>query len=205
MSQSDIPPRGIFNRANKNMTKYIWFEDPPIEKIIFSSTKLAWLWLVIRFYVGFVWLEAGWAKLHSPAWTGEASGKALSGFIKGALAKTVGEHPDVQGWYAWFLKSVILPNAGSWSHAVAWGELLIGIALILGALVGIAAFFGLFMNFNFLLAGAVSVNPILAIFSLFLVLAWKAAGYYGLDRILLPVLGTPWQPGGVFKIKNRTQ
>jgi thiosulfate dehydrogenase [quinone] large subunit len=39
-----------------------------------------------------------------------------------------------------------------------------------------------------------------------LMLAWKVAGYYGLDRYLLPLLGTPWrqhstarnepQPGG---------
>jgi hypothetical protein len=34
---------------------------------------------------------------------------------------------------------------------VAYGELLIGIALIGGAFVGIAAFFGAFMNFNFML------------------------------------------------------
>jgi thiosulfate dehydrogenase [quinone] large subunit len=24
-------------------------------------------------------------------------------------------------------------------------------------------------------------------------LAWKVAGYYGLDRFLLPLLGTPWR------------
>jgi thiosulfate dehydrogenase [quinone] large subunit len=28
-------------------------------------------------------------------------------------------------------------------------------------------------------------------------LAWKVAGYYGVDRYLLPLLGTPWQPGTV--------
>jgi len=26
-----------------------------------------------------------------------------------------------------------------------------------------------------------------------LVLAWKTAGYIGLDRFLLPLLGTPWR------------
>ena len=24
-------------------------------------------------------------------------------------------------------------------------------------------------------------------------LAWKVAGYYGADRVLLPLLGTPWR------------
>jgi thiosulfate dehydrogenase [quinone] large subunit len=31
-----------------------------------------------------------------------------------------------------------------------------------------------------------------------LILAWKVAGYYGLDRWLLPMLGTPWQRGKAF-------
>jgi thiosulfate dehydrogenase [quinone] large subunit len=28
-----------------------------------------------------------------------------------------------------------------------------------------------------------------------LMLAWRVAGYYGLDRYLLPLLGTPWRRG----------
>ena len=28
--------------------------------------------------------------------------------------------------------------------------------------------------------------------------AWRAAGYYGVDRWLLPRLGTPWRPGTAF-------
>jgi thiosulfate dehydrogenase [quinone] large subunit len=31
-----------------------------------------------------------------------------------------------------------------------------------------------------------------------LMLAWKVAGYYGVDRYLLPRLGTPWRPGVAF-------
>jgi thiosulfate dehydrogenase [quinone] large subunit len=34
-------------------------------------------------------------------------------------------------------------------------------------------------------------------FAVGLMLAWKVAGYYGLDRYLLPLLGTPWRPGEV--------
>jgi thiosulfate dehydrogenase [quinone] large subunit len=44
---------------------------------------------------------------------------------------------------------------------VAYGELIVGIALLFGAFTGVAAFFGLFMNLNYLLAGTVSINPIL--------------------------------------------
>jgi hypothetical protein len=31
----------------------------------------------------------------------------------------------------------------------------------------------------------------------FLLLAWKVAGYYGVDRYILPMLGTPWRPGTI--------
>ena len=33
---------------------------------------------------------------------------------------------------------------------------------------------------------------ILAILGLFILLAWRIAGYYGFDRYILPLLGTPW-------------
>ncbi|MEZ4562461.1 MAG: hypothetical protein R2853_06955 [Thermomicrobiales bacterium] len=76
------------------------------------------------------------------------------------------------------------------------GEVLIGLGLIFGALVGIAAFFGTLMNFSFMLAGTTSTNPVLFGLAVFLVLAWKVAGYWGLDRYLLPALGTPWHEAG---------
>ena len=49
------------------------------------------------------------------------------------------------------------------------------------------------MNLNFMLAGSASTNPVLLLLGILLVLAWKTAGYIGLDRFLLPLLGTPWR------------
>jgi thiosulfate dehydrogenase [quinone] large subunit len=54
------------------------------------------------------------------------------------------------------------------------------------------------MNMSFLLAGSASTNPVMFILAIGLMLAWKVAGYYGVDRWLLPKLGTPWRPGGLF-------
>ena len=178
---------------------YIQYEEAPVAKFIFGNTKMSWFWLVVRLYVGWEWLIAGWGKFTGSGWVGDGAGNALSGFIKGALTKTAGAHPDVQGWYASFLENVVLPNASFWSHLVVYGEILVGIALLVGVFTGIAAFFGLFMNLSFMLAGTVSVNPILFTVSIGLVLAWKIAGRIGLDRYLLPLLGTFWQPGNLFK------
>jgi len=186
--------------ATMNVKKQlISMEDSPVAKVLFGDIRLGWLWLILRLYVGWEWLQAGLGKLNNPAWTGSKAGTALTGFINGALAKTNGDHPDVQAWYAWFLQRFVLTHVSLWSYLVSWGETLVGIALILGLLTGIAAFFGSFMNVNYLLAGTVSTNPILFIIATWLVLAWKTAGWWGLDRWLLPALGTPWRPGLVFR------
>jgi thiosulfate dehydrogenase (quinone) large subunit len=173
--------------------------EPALSRFLFADTKLAALWLLLRIYIGWEWLEAGYAKVINPVWTGDKAGVALKGFLMGAMEKTSGAHPDVSGWYAGFLKDVVLPQASLFSHMVAYGEVLVGIALILGLFTGIAAFFGGFMNMNYLFAGTVSTNPLMFVIQLLLILAWRVAGWYGLDRYILPLLGTPWKPGKIFK------
>ena len=178
--------------------------EPPVSHFLFNSTKSSWFWLIVRLYVGYEWTVAGWEKVTSSAWVGNGAGQALSGFLSGALTKVGGAHPDVQGWYGWFLQHAVLAHAPVWSYVVAYGELAVGIALILGIFTGIAAFFGLYMNLNYLLAGTVSVNPILFTLSIGIMLAWKVAGCIGIDRWLLPKLGTPWQKGELLtKSHNR--
>ncbi len=186
------------HEASKSAQAIKALEDPPAAKALFGDLRWAWIWLILRLYVGYEWLSAGWAKLNGSVWTGVKAGTALSGFVNGALAKTAGDHPDVQGWYAWFLRNMVLAHASFWSYLISWGEFLVGIALILGIFTGSAAFFGGLMNVNYLLAGTVSINPVLFVFEILLVLAWKTAGWYGLDHWVLPALGTPWRPGFIF-------
>jgi thiosulfate dehydrogenase [quinone] large subunit len=174
------------------------FREPPFARFLFASTAASWLWLIVRVYLGYEWLAAGIGKLGNPAWTGAQAGAAVTGFANGAMQKAGGEHPDVTDWYAWFLQNVVIPNAGLFGWLITLGELAVGAALIVGALTGIAAFFGVVMNANYLLAGTVSTNPILIILGALVMLAWRNAGWIGLDRWLLPALGTPWQPGSAF-------
>lgn len=165
--------------------------DNPVAHFFFGSTRSAWFWLIVRLYVGYEWIHAGWEKLHSPVWTGSKAGVALHGFLMGSLGKV--SSGDVQGWYSTFLQNVVVPNAHVFSYIVSYGEFLVGLGLILGLLTGVAAFFGTLMNASYLLAGTLSVNPVLFILATWLVLSWKVAGWYGLDRFILPVLGTPWR------------
>ena len=76
---------------------------------------------------------------------------------------------------------------------MAYGELLIGIGLILGAFTGVAAFFGGLMNWNFMMAGSGSTSPLLFVVAVGLILAWKVSGTIGADFFLLRWIGTPWR------------
>ena len=150
------------------------------------------MWLVLRVYVGWNWLSEGINKAQDPTWIGARAGTFLTVWITRSLTKTLGAHPDVQGWYGAFLSSVVLPHAAFWSYLVTFGEITVGIGLIFGIFTGIAAFFGTTMNASYLLAGTVSTNPILFAFGSLLVLAWKTAGWWGADRWLMQRVGTPW-------------
>jgi thiosulfate dehydrogenase [quinone] large subunit len=98
-----------------------------------------------------------------------------------------------------FLKWIRDHSYGWIGPLVSITELVAGILLILALFSGIAAFIGAAMNFSYICAGSAGVNPLFIIISLFLIMAWRVAGWYGLDRIVLPWLGTPWQSGTLFR------
>jgi len=162
--------------------------DSALSRFVFSSPLMAPLWLVLRVVVGWQWLSSGWEKVTGSGWVGSGAGTAVTEFLKAALKKTGGEMPDVQPWFARFIESVALPNAGLFSYLVTVGELAVGAALILGLLTGLAAFFGLLMNLVYLWAGTLSTNPTLVAAAVLLILAWRVAGWWGLDRAMLPRL-----------------
>lgn len=168
--------------------------DPPFAAQLFGNPRWSWVWLIVRLYVGYEWLSSGIGKLSNPKWQ---DGTIIAGFWKNAIVVPAapGRPLVAFDWYRSFLTSLLNGGAQVWfSKLVNYGELIIGIALILGVFTGIAAFFGAFMNWNFMMAGTASTNPVLIILSILLILAWKTAGWWGLDRWVLPKLGTPWRP-----------
>jgi hypothetical protein len=107
------------------------FPEPAIARFFFGSAGAAAMWFVVRMNVGAEWFASGWEKVTDPTWG--TSGTALAGFVKGAISKTGGDHPSVQGWYGNFLKDFVLPNAGLFSFLVTWGELAVGLGILLRA------------------------------------------------------------------------
>jgi thiosulfate dehydrogenase [quinone] large subunit len=126
-------------------------------------------------------------------------GAALKGYWERAVVVPDTGSPAITfDWYRSFIQTLLDNNAQTWfAPLITFGEMAVGIGLIIGMLTGFAAFFGALMNMSFLLAGSSSSNPVLFTLAIGIMLAWKVAGYYGVDRYLLPMLGTPWHPGRV--------
>lgn len=201
---SRIPEEGIELRPARDAETPGQIQDPSLWRLLVGNAHLALLWLPLRFYIGREWLSAGEHKLRNDAWTD--GGAAVEGFWTRAIT------PDAEGgvqaaypWYADFLEFMVDNDWGAFfGPAIAWGEFLIGLGLIAGGLVGIAAFFGTLLNVSFMLAGTVSSNPVMFAITVFIVLGWKVAGWWGLDRYILPALGTPWYRGDMLGGKHQT-
>lgn len=183
------------------MTNYILtrkgqtLETPPILSMLFNDKRFSILWLAVRLWLGWQWIEAGLHKLEGPAWM--QTGDALKGFWTGAVQiPAEGRPPISYDWYRNFIQAMLDAQVYTWfAKVVVISELLFGVLLIAGIFVGATAFFAGFMNWNFIMAGSASVNGIFFGLSVFLVLAWKIAGYIGLDYFLLPRVGDFWMKG----------
>jgi len=185
-------------KIRDTVNRHTVIADPPLARFLFSDTRMAIIWLVVRVYVGYSWLDAGWHKIIE-------TGAKTNYFIDGqgilafwqriaAIPAASAKPPITYDWYRGFIQFLIDTHAEDvMGKLIAFGETAVGVGLILGAFVGIAAVGGAFMNLNFMLAGSASTNPVLLLLGFLLVLAWKTAGYIGLDRYLLPILGTPWK------------
>jgi thiosulfate dehydrogenase [quinone] large subunit len=180
----------------KTVTTYRGDEvlEAPLWKWLTTDVRAGWLWIFVRVWLGWQWVSASLHKLSSPDWM--VTGSALQGYWKNAVAvsATTGKGPITFDWYRAFLQFLLNAQAYTWfSKLVAVGELAVGIFLIIGMFAGIAAFFGALMNFNYMLAGSASTNPLLFVAAIALLMAWKVAGYVGADYFLLRRLGTPWK------------
>ena len=192
----------FYNARQAPGSDEVQIEGPGFARFLFNNRAAGLFWLPIRVFIGYAWLDAGLTKLGETSWT--QGGTALLGYWNNAVAVPDSGHaPITYDWYRGFLQLLIDNQAQGWfALLITFGEIAVGLGLIFGVLTGIAAFFGALMNVSYLLAGSTSSNPVMFTFAIGIVLAWKVAGYYGFDRWLLPMLGTPWRPGAVF---NRGQ
>jgi len=176
------------------MARVTIVQEPPFSRFLFNDIRTAPFWLLVRLYVGWAWVDAGLHKVQDPKWM--ETGAAIKGFWTNAVKTPpdVPRAPITYDWYRGFLQFLLENETHVWfGKVIAIGETAVGIALILGIFTRFAALIGAFMNMNFMLAGTASSNPVLLVLAVLILMAWKVAGIIGVDRSLLPALGTPWK------------
>jgi len=182
-------PTGTFEAPSGNMKFSDW---------LYRSKAASGIWLVARLWLGYEWLNAGYQKLwgsENPAfWNG--GGAAVKGFATAGIAgSTTGKGGASYGWFAAFLHNFVVPNASWIAKLITLSELAIGALLILGLFTGAAAVAGISLNLIYMFTGSAGVNPAFALVALLLILAWRNAGYIGLDRVALPSVRNLWHRG----------
>ena len=143
----------------------------------------------LRVWLALQWLKSGLGKLTNPAWT-DGTGRGLLSFWNGALAPNAhGGSAITYDWYRSFLQWLVDSHAETWfSKLIASGETAVGLGLLVGALVPMAALGGLTMNMSYMLAGSASVNPVLALAAGVLLVGRGSSGILGVDGLTVWLL-----------------
>jgi thiosulfate dehydrogenase [quinone] large subunit len=169
-------------------------QEPRFARFLSRARLAAPLWLGIRLFLAYDWWNAGYHKLTDPKWfvTGES---LMSSWTRAVTPAASGAAPASYEFYRNFLQMMLENQAYTWfSKVIIFGELAVGLGLLFGALTGFAAAGGILMNTAFMFAGSLSSNPLLLLLEILIVWAWRAAGWLGVDRVLLPFLGVPGAP-----------
>ncbi len=144
-----------------------------------QTTYLGYLALV-RILVGVLFLLVAWPKVSGRFLTGRVlPQQLLNGMEKDPLA-----------WHRAFIAGFVVPHAHLFSYLSAFGEIAIGISLLLGCLVRISSLFGALYNFNILFSvayaaggGTVNYNRVLILLHLIFVSS-SAGRALGIDGFL---------------------
>jgi thiosulfate dehydrogenase [quinone] large subunit len=151
------------------------------------------IWLaVLRIVVGAWFLKAVWTKLTVEFAWGVVPYLAASPRFLGFQPKRVVEFANGNPvtWYKQFLEGTVLPHARLFAHLQAYGEAAVGLALLLGFCVGLAALIGLFLALNYGLAtqwmsfGQQGFH-VLLITAMIIFLGARAGRVGGLDGLIL--------------------
>jgi len=141
---------------------------------------------LLRFFLGFSFLKAGWGKYLSGYLDPSPASVPLAGVLNFWLT---GASPMPAGWYREFIEGIVLPNVHLFGILVCLGELTAGALLLTGLCTRLAGLLGAFLALNFFFASGhlgpshALVNQTFVAASLLLMLA-AAGRAWGLDWFL---------------------
>jgi thiosulfate dehydrogenase [quinone] large subunit len=186
--------------AGRTSSAPVYIEEPAFSRWLFGSSKAAWIWLIARLWLGWEWLQAGWSKLFGGNFTwkfwnwGDAAssltGDGNIGWIRsGTVATEDGGQRTLQvgDAVAGFARGALERGTAGEHPDIAYSWYVSFLEWVRDTGHTVLGF-----------AGSAGVNPAMIAVAGVLILAWRNAGWYGLDRFLLPKLGTPWHRGELF-------
>jgi thiosulfate dehydrogenase [quinone] large subunit len=135
-------------------------------------------WLAVRVWIGIMWIQAGWAKVFGAENPGflHNNGAGVAGFAAhGAPAYS---------WWGSLMHSFVVPNASWIAVIVAFGELAIGLGLVVGFLTRTAAIASLLLLFTYVMSGTAGVNGFYALCAIIVLATWRTSTWIGLDGLL---------------------
>jgi thiosulfate dehydrogenase [quinone] large subunit len=151
-----------------------------------QTTYLGYL-AVPRIVVGYYFFQFGWEKLNPRFLSGEQLARQLSRATADPLA-----------WHRAFILHSIVPHSHFFGYLTAYGEIAIGLSLMVGLLVRLSSAFGILHNLNILFAVAlptggaqVGLNRIFIVLQFMFLLA-AAGRALGLDGILKSRFPRSW-------------
>src|SRR5262249_41852208 len=158
-----------------------------------GNMKAPQIWLaVLRIVVGAWFLKAVWTKLTVEFAWGVVPYLAVSSRFLGFQPKRVAEFANGNPvlWYRQFLEDTVLPHARLFANLQAYGEVAVGLGVLLGLGIGLTALVGLFLTLNYALAtqwmsfGQQGFH-VLLITAMIMFLGTRAGRVWGLDGLIL--------------------
>lgn len=122
-----------------------------------------------RMAFGIQWIMQGWFKLTAH-------------FNISGLFPSIASSKDSPHWYKSFIETTAAPYPQLYNILIPWGELLVGIGLVLGLLTLPALLAGFFMDINYVLSDMVYIYPTQLAIGMLLILFRKDTLYWSLDR-----------------------
>jgi thiosulfate dehydrogenase [quinone] large subunit len=142
------------------------------------SKSAALVWNAMRIWLGVMWLQAGIAKIwgkENPAFL-HNGGAGVAGFAAHGVA--------AYSWWATFLHSFVVPNAGWIGVLVAFTEFGVGVCLVLGFLTPLACLASLLLLFTYVMSGTASVCALYALFAIVILAMWRTSSWIGVGGFM---------------------
>lgn len=155
-------------------------------------------WLtILRVYLGYKWLMEGVTKYNDGwfEWVMLAgSGGGTDANTGASVMQLVSSHTP--GVYAWFVDTIIVPNAMLFQKFVVLTEIGLGLAFLSGSFVFLAALVSIVMNLNFLISTGLNDLWYLVVS---IAMLGGAGRTFGIDHYLMPYLSKQWR----YFVRNR--